>query len=142
MRDRLPRFRLGWVALTVLMVAVMAFPTLPDVGGVRLNGLFEAFCVVVVFPFIVLAGSHSDAGRGMMGLCRASGRLSDPLYITHFPFLYVWMNYVANGSPSQSDLVGIGLALVPFLLFVAWLAYTVWDEPIRARLRTSIRGKR
>lgn len=142
MRDRLPRFRLGWIPLTVLMVAVMAFPTLPEIGGIQLNGLFEAFCVVVVFPFIVLAGSHSDAGRGMMGLCKASGRLSYPLYITHFPFLYVWMNYVANSAPSQAKLVGIGFALIPLLLFIAWLAYTAWDEPIRTRLRTAIRQKR
>lgn len=142
MRGRLPRVRLGWVPLTALMVAVMAFPTLPEVSGFKLNGLFEAFCVVAVFPFIILAGSHSDAGRGMMGLCKTSGRLSYPLYITHFPFLYVWMNYVANGSPSQTQLVGIGLALVPLLLVVAWLAYAFWDEPVRARLRVLVRERR
>lgn len=65
----------------------------------------------------------------MMGLCKASGRLSYPLHIALFPFLYAWMNYVANGSPSQAKLVGIGFALIPLLLFIAWLAYTAWDEP-------------
>jgi len=142
MRDRLPRTRLGWFPLTVIMVAAMAFPTLPAVDGVKINGLYEAACVVLLFPFIVLAGSHSDAGRGMMRLCKASGRISYPIYITHFPFLYVWMNYVANGSPSQARLVGIGLALIPFLILVAWAAYTFWDEPIRSRLRGALRARR
>lgn len=134
-KDRLPRIRLGWLPLTMIMVAVMAFPTLPAVGGLKINGVYEAACVVFLFPFIVLAGSHSEAGRGMMGLCKASGRISYPIYMTHFPFLYVWMNYVANGHPSQSQLIGIGLALIPFLILVAWAAYTFWDVPIRGRLR-------
>lgn len=141
-RDRLPRVRLGWLPLTIIMVAAMAFPTLPPLGGIKINGLYEAACVVLLFPFIVLAGSHSDAGRGMMGLCKASGRISYPIYITHFPFLYVWMNYVANGHPTQGQLVGIGLALIPFLLLVAWAAYTFWDEPIRSRLRAALRARR
>ncbi|WP_204273878.1 hypothetical protein, partial [Stenotrophomonas maltophilia] len=71
----------------------------------------------------------------MLWLCKASGRLSYPIYITHFPFLYVWMNFVANGSASPAALVAIGTALVPFLLLVAWAAHAWWDLPIRARLR-------
>ena len=31
-------------------------------------------------------------------------------------------------------LESIGVALVPFLLLVAWAAYAFWDEPIRTRL--------
>ncbi|WP_204310629.1 hypothetical protein, partial [Escherichia coli] len=49
--------------------------------------------------------------------------------------LYVWMNFVANGSASPAALVAIGTALVPFLLLVAWAAHAWWDLPIRARLR-------
>lgn len=99
--DRLPRIRLGWPLLTTVMVVAFAFPTLPTVGGIKLNGLYEAACVVLLFPVIVLAGSHSNPGRGMTRLCKVSGRISYPIYITHFPFLYVWMNYVAHGNPSQ-----------------------------------------
>jgi peptidoglycan/LPS O-acetylase OafA/YrhL len=68
-----------------------------------------------------------------MGLCKFAGRISYPIYMTHFPFLYVWMNFVANDYPTQEMLVVIGLALVPFLIAVAWASYTFWDEPIRAR---------
>jgi peptidoglycan/LPS O-acetylase OafA/YrhL len=120
------------------MVIAMAFPILPVVGGVKINGLYEAACVVLLFPAIIVAGRHSEAGRGMVVLCKASGRISYPIYIMHFPFLYIWMNYVASGKPSQAQLVGIGVALVPFLLLIAWAAYTFWDEPIRKRLRARL----
>jgi peptidoglycan/LPS O-acetylase OafA/YrhL len=141
LRDKLPRVRLGWLPLSAVMVVAMALPIFPAVGGIKLNGLYEAACVVLLFPAIIVAGRHSEAGRGMVGLCKASGRISYPLYITHFPFLYVWMNYVANGKPSQARLVGIGVALVPFLLLVAWAAYTFWDEPIRRRLKALLPGR-
>ena len=142
MRDRLPGLRLGWLPLSVIMVIAIAMPTLPSLGGFKLNGFYEGLCVVLLFPFIVLAGSHSQAGRGMLGLCKASGRISYPIYMTHFPFCYVWMNYVANGQPTQGALLGIALALVPFLILVAWLAYRFWDEPIRKRLRGMVAVRR
>ncbi len=42
---------------------------------------------MLVFPLVILAGSHSEAGRGMTGLCRFAGRLSYPIYMRHFPFV-------------------------------------------------------
>lgn len=136
-RDRLPSIRLGWVPLSLLLTGIAAFPTLKPVAGIPLNGLYEALCVILLFPLIVHAGSHSKAGPGMMGLCKASGRISYPIYITHFPFLYIWMNYVANEKPSPARMATIGVALVPFLIIAAWAAYRFWDEPIRTRLRTA-----
>jgi hypothetical protein len=35
-------------------------------------------------------------------------------------------------------LESIGVALVPFLLLVAWAAYAFWDEPIRTRLKARL----
>jgi peptidoglycan/LPS O-acetylase OafA/YrhL len=141
-RDRLPRVQLGWLPLTIIMIVVMAAPIMPEWNGLKLNGLYEALCVVLLFPFIVHAGSHSNAGRGMMRLCKASGEISYPLYMTHMPILFIWMNYVENGAPSEGQLVGIGLALIPLVLLVAWASYRFWDQPIRNRLRIALRAQR
>lgn len=137
-RDRLPKIRIGWLPLSLAMLAAIAFPTLPPVGGVKVNGLYEALVVVLLFPAILVAGGHSEPGRGMLWLCKASGRISYPIYITHFPFLYVWMNFVATGRASQAELVAIGIALVPLLIAIAWIAYRGWDLPIRTWFRRRI----
>lgn len=134
-RDRLPQVKIGWLPLSLAMLAAIAAPTLPPAGGIKLNGLYEALVVVLLFPAILIAGRHSEPGRGMLWLCKASGRISYPIYITHFPFLYLWMNFVANRHASAAQLLAIGTALVPFLLLVAWAAHAWWDVPIRARLR-------
>lgn len=118
----------------------MAFPTLPAICGVELNGLYEALCVVLAFPFIVIAGSHSNE-NWLARLCKVSGRISYPLYITHFPFMYVWMNYVGNRSPSQLELVVVGVLLLTATIGVAFAAESFWDTPIRRRLALAHRKR-
>jgi peptidoglycan/LPS O-acetylase OafA/YrhL len=134
-RDRLPRVRVGYVPLTAAMVVAFMLPTLPDLGGVRINGIYEALCVILLFPAIVIAGAHSEPGFGLDRLCRASGHLSYPLYITHFAFMYIWMNYVLNFHPSSAAMLAIAIALIPFTLLIAWAALKLWDLPIRTALR-------
>ncbi|MCW1988413.1 UNVERIFIED_ORG: peptidoglycan/LPS O-acetylase OafA/YrhL [Sphingomonas sp. R1F5B] len=142
MRARLPRIRLGWPLLSAIMVGAMLLPIWPEVGGIKLNGVYEAACVIVLFPAIIVAGCHSAAGPITGWLLRACGRLSYPIYITHFPFLYVWMNYVAKAHPTPERMLVIGLGLVPLLVAVAWLADVAWDRPIRGWLGRRLRARR
>jgi peptidoglycan/LPS O-acetylase OafA/YrhL len=134
-RDRLPAWRLGFLPLTVVLAVALSLPQLPSPGGVKLNGLYEALCILLLFPLVLIAGAHSSSGRGMNRLCQFSGRISYPLYITHFPFLYLWMNYVASGPHDPSLVAAIGVALAPFTVGMAYLAARYWDEPIRAWLK-------
>lgn len=134
-RNRLPRLRVGWLALSIVLTIAVVVPPIPDFGGfLGLNGLYEAACIVLIFPLVVHAGSHSEAGRGMVSICKASGELSYPIYITHFPFLCVWFNFVASKHPSSWVVSVIGIGLVPFLLVAAWFAFRFWDVPIRRRI--------
>lgn len=132
-RERLPRWRVGLLPLSAILLAAMLMPAWPDAGGVRWNGLYEAALDLFLFPMLILAGAHSVAGRGAVTLCKVSGRLSFPLYITHYPVLYVYMNWIATG-PGTPAVVAVASALVVYVLLFAWAALEWWDKPIRARL--------
>ncbi len=138
-RDRLPQPRVGFLPLTAALAAAVLLPIWPDAGGVRWNGLYEAAMIILLFPAVIWTGAHSDAGRGMIALCRVSGRLSFPLYITHFPFMYVYMNWVATGPGGAAE-IAVGTGALAFVLLFAWAAFRLWDEPIRARLKQRGRG--
>jgi peptidoglycan/LPS O-acetylase OafA/YrhL len=84
--DRVRCPRIGLLTLSIALVVVFQMPKFPDVGTISLNGLYDAACVLLLFPLIILSGAHSEAGAGMMRLCKFSGKLSYPLYITHIPF--------------------------------------------------------
>lgn len=134
LKDRWPKVRINYVLLSLVLVVCFAMPTPPVVDGVKLNGAYEAACVLLLFPAIVVAGAHSQAGSGMVRACRAMGRISYPIYITHFPFLFIWTNYLVNQKPPQSVAILTALALIPFTIGVAWAASALWDLPIRSRL--------
>ena len=132
--DRIRFPKIGLFLLSVVLVVCFQMPQFPKVSGLSLNGLYDAACVLFLFPLVILCGAHSNAGAGMIRLCKFSGRLSYPLYITHIPFVYVLEGYSRMEHPSPSvKLIWIFL-LIPFAIFVAWIALKYFDEPVRAWL--------
>ena len=95
--------RIGLLTLSIALVVVFQMPKFRDVGTISLNGLYDAACVLLLFPLIILSGAHSEAGAGMMRLCKFSGKLSYPLYITHIPFVYVISNFVHSRYQANSS---------------------------------------
>jgi peptidoglycan/LPS O-acetylase OafA/YrhL len=131
-RVRLPK--IGLLPLSFVLVLCFQMPVFPKVAACSLNGLYDVACVLFLFPLIILCGAHSDAGTGMIRLCKFSGRLSYPLYITHIAFVYVLANYAWTRHPG-TDVILTGIFVVlPLVIFVAWLALKFYDEPVRAWL--------
>lgn len=131
-RIRLPK--MGLLVLSILLVGCFQMPVFPKVGEFSLNGLYDAACVLFLFPFIILCGAHSRAGSGMINLCKFSGRLSYPLYITHIPFVYVLAGFAWTTHPSLSVKLTLIFLLIPFQVILAWLVLKYFDEPVRAWL--------
>ena len=116
-----------WV-LSVLLGAVLTAPAFQPAGP------YEAFCVVVVFPFIVAAGAGTYSAGRLGGLCRVAGRLSYPLYLLHFPFVEIFSHWVNATNPSFPRAAAVMGALFGFFLVLAWAALRFYDEPVRAWL--------
>src|SRR6202522_895265 len=131
-RIRFPK--IGLLLLSIVLVLCFQMPQFSKVSSVSLNGLYDAACVLFLFPLVILCGAHSNAGTGMIRFCKFSGRLSYPLYVTHIPFVYVLEGYSSTRHPSiDVKLIWIFL-LIPFVIFVAWIALRYFDEPVRAWL--------
>ena len=133
-QSRVRRPQIGLLVLSIVLVVVFQMPKFPDAGGFSLNGLYDVACVLLLFPLIILCGAHSKAGAGMMRLCKFSGRLSYPLYITHIPFVYVLANFAHTRHPGTSVLLIWIFLILPFAITVAWIALKYLDEPVRAWL--------
>lgn len=133
-QSRIRHPRIGLLALSIVLVVVFQMPKFPNAGGLSLNGLYDAACVLLLFPLIILCGAHSEAGAGMMRLCKFSGKLSYPLYITHIPFVYILANFAHTGHPGKTVVLTWIFLVLPFAITVAWLALKYLDEPVRAWL--------
>src|SRR6202012_4303858 len=133
-QGRIHRPKTGLLVLSIVLVLTFQAPKFANAGGLSFNGLYDAVWVLLLFPLIILCGAHSNAGAGMMRLCKFSGRLSYPLYITHIPFVYVLTGYSGTRHPSMDvQLIWLFL-LIPFVIALAWLVLTFFDDPVRAWL--------
>jgi peptidoglycan/LPS O-acetylase OafA/YrhL len=131
-RVRLPK--IGLLFLSLVLLVCFQMPVFPKVGAWSLNGLYDVACVLFLFPLIILCGAHSEAGTGMIRLCKFSGHLSYPLYITHIAFVYVLANYARTHHPSTGVILAGICVVLPIVTFVAWIALKFYDEPVRAWL--------
>jgi peptidoglycan/LPS O-acetylase OafA/YrhL len=136
-RDRLPKVRLGWAVLSAILVLAFATPLVPK-SLPHGNGLFEAAVAMLLFPAIILCGAHSDIGRAELALCKFAGRISYPIYILHYPFLLIYMNYALFAKPPASAIWLAGAGAFVLVVVVSWLALRFYDEPLRARLKRAL----
>ncbi|HEX8937172.1 MAG TPA: acyltransferase [Sphingomicrobium sp.] len=117
----------------ILSAVLLAVFFAPQMG--RWNGLFEAGCVIIIFPAIVAAGTAGGELVGWQGsLCRFMGELSYPLYIVHYPFIYLFAHWNWSTHPGPMRL---GLVVAALYIAVVALAYALtrwYDRPVRAWL--------
>lgn len=63
------------------------------------NGLYDAVCVVLVFPALVYLGASGRASdSGTSGVCKFLGDVSYPVYVVHYPFMYLFYAWLWSGG--------------------------------------------
>ena len=135
-RHRAPKLRLGWLVSTIILTGLFAVPQLPGPHG---TVFYEFALVALVFPVLILCGAHSRIGTVEMALCKIAGRLSYPIYMLHYPFLLIYMTFVDFRKPEpDTKLLAAAGAFVAAVAF-AWLAFKIYDEPVRRKLRRQIK---
>ena len=133
------RIKLRRGAMTWCSLAVTATLVIPHIGGAAypwLNGLYCAVVILIIYPAIVAAGAGSPlAGRRTIAICKFLGMISYPLYITHYPMIYVQMNWAARHADAPPGThVWVAVSIFVASIAVAYASVKVYDLPVRAWL--------
>jgi peptidoglycan/LPS O-acetylase OafA/YrhL len=97
-----------------------------------MNGLYEVCCVVILFPIIVAIGAGEKRVEGSsIRVARFFGDLSYPLYITHYPLIYIYTAWVIRDKPTGAQGVLPGLLLAATAITIAYASLKLYDEPVR-----------
>ena len=99
------------------------------------NWLIDSGVVLVYFPFLMALGAGARPEAGFKRICQFSGELSYPLYMTHYPFLWLVLSYIEAKKPTTSQLIFITLAGVFLLIGFAYWIMLLLDRPIRNYLK-------
>jgi peptidoglycan/LPS O-acetylase OafA/YrhL len=116
------------------LLLIVAF-SLPRFGGAQhhwMNGLYEALCIIFLFPIIVAIGAGEKRADGFsIRIARFFGDLSYPLYITHYPLIYIYTAFVVQKKipPAQGAIWGVLLLIAA--VSIAYAGLKLYDEPVR-----------
>jgi peptidoglycan/LPS O-acetylase OafA/YrhL len=126
---KLIKIPMAYLLCSLLLILIFCLPVL------QYNGLYEAAVIIFVFPLIVAAGAGSNISGRWAKLCRFAGDISYPIYILHYPFIYIYTAWVAIKKPAADVVIPVAIGLFVFLIVLAYAALKLFDEPVRAWLK-------
>src|SRR5579872_636015 len=129
---------------SLLIIIMLSIPRIGDEHHVWMNGVYESLCIIVVFPLIVSigAGGKLHSARSEK-ICNFLGEISYPLYITHYPLIYLFTAWVVNNRvPLGIKGLLMGLLVVITSLVIAYLSLRFYDKPVREWLRKKVLVKK
>lgn len=136
--------RLGWLIrikkrafwyCTLIIIVILSIPRLGGEEHYWMNGLYESFCIIFIFPIIVSMGAGGKVtGKYSSRICKFLGDISYPIYITHYPLIYIYTAWVCNNNATITE--GIPYMILVFVgaIALAYASLKLYDEPVRRRL--------
>ncbi|MCD8236493.1 MAG: acyltransferase [Prevotellaceae bacterium] len=124
-----------WCSLMITVILVV-----PHIGGAAqpwIDGAYNAICIIILFPLIVMMGAGSSIkGRKSVAVCKFLGEISYPLYITHYPWIYVQMSWAVHHPDAPlSTHIFVAVAIFVLAIAIAYVSLRLYDEPVREWLK-------
>ena len=120
-----------WLA-GISVVVLLAIPRIGGSENLWMNGLYDTVCAVIIFPLLVFLGaSGKTTDRITARICKFMGDISYPLYMVHYPFIYLYYAWVKNENLTFVQSLPGAAALVVGSVLLAYLCLKLYDEPVR-----------
>ncbi|MBO5974299.1 MAG: acyltransferase [Paludibacteraceae bacterium] len=124
-----------WIC-SLMLITIFSVPYITKISNISLNSLYEVICIAIIFPFIVWLGAcgqneHLYTER----LNKLLGDISYPLYIVHYPIMYIFYKWLIEKKLYTFSETWIESSIVvtsSILLAFAFLKF--YDEPVRKYL--------
>lgn len=127
-------------------ISIIILSSIPRIGGSEhlwMNGLYDVICALILFPLIVYLGaSGKTTDKTTTRICKFLGDISYPLYMVHYPFIYLYYAWVKNGDLTFVQSLPGAAALVIGSVILAYLCLKLYDEPIRRFLTKHLMHKK
>lgn len=118
---------------SLLLIAILLVPYIPSSGTISLNGIFESIAVALIFPAVVWLGANGTVtGKWSSGICKFLGDISFPVYIIHYPMMYLFYAWLKdNQLYTFAETWPLSISVVVANIVLAWVLLKVYDEPVR-----------
>jgi peptidoglycan/LPS O-acetylase OafA/YrhL len=124
--------KLGFIFISGLLLIVFFIPF-----SDKINWIADPVIVLLYFPFLIALGAGARLRSPFKNICKFSGEISYPLYMTHYPFLWIFLSYVEEKKTTMSQMEIIIPIAVVLLIGLAYFTMIFLDIPFRKYLKNS-----
>lgn len=126
------RIKQAFLWCSLLLLAVLAFPRVGGHEHLWMNGVYDSLTIILLFPLIVYMGASGEVKENISSrISNFLGKISYPIYITHYPLIYLYMAWVVKYKPTASQSVVGGMVVLVTALLLAYLCVKFYDIPVR-----------
>ena len=132
-----------WIC-AIALIALFSVPYLEGLEPLCMNGVYEAFCVIVAFPIILWIGaSGTTTDKQSTKICKFLGDISYPVYVIHYPLIYLFYAWlIENQLYTLGETWHVALCVFILSIILAYLCLKLYDEPIRKYLAKRLLSKK
>lgn len=122
----------GFLYATILLIVLFSLPRFGGPNTLWMNGLYEAFCIIVLFPLIVFIGAaDTHQSQIKIKICKFLGDISYPIYMVHYPFIYIYTAWVLNNKVPLNKILPMASLTLMASITVSYVVLKWIDEPVR-----------
>jgi peptidoglycan/LPS O-acetylase OafA/YrhL len=130
-----------WCSL--LIIAILAFPRVGGANNLWMNGLYDSLVIIFLFPLVVYMGASGEVkGKFASKICKFLGDISYPIYITHYPIIYVYTGWVTKNNLPFSETYPEAIVVLVSSIVLAYASLRLFDIPVRKWLTRRFMSKK
>lgn len=121
-----------WIC-TIILIAVFSVPYLEGAKPICMNGVYEAFCIIIVFPILLWIGASGvTTDTKSTNICKFLGDISYPIYVVHYPIMYLFYAWlIKNQLYTFEETWQVALLVYCVNIILAYACLKLYDEPVR-----------
>lgn len=129
----------AFLLCSLLIIIILAMPRIGGSSHLWMNGLYESLSIIFIFPLIVFLGTGGVVkGKFSSRICKFLGDISYPLYITHYPLIYIYTAWVYDHKIPLRKAYPVALLVLVSAITIAFACLKLYDEPIRQLLNRKV----
>lgn len=123
-----------WIC-SLAIVVLLSMPYVGNGDALWMNGIYYSVCAILIFPMLVYLGaSGKTTDKHSARICKFLGDISYPLYMVHYPLIYLYFGWVKKENLTFAEAWPEALALVIGSIVLAYISLKLYDEPVRRYL--------
>jgi peptidoglycan/LPS O-acetylase OafA/YrhL len=129
---KLTNIKHAFLLCSMMIIITLSFPRIGGASHLWMNGLYDSLCIIFIFPLIVYLGASGQVkGKYAAKFCKFLGDISYPIYITHYPLIYIYTAWVSDHKIPLQKGWPVGLLLLFSAIVIAYACLKLYDEPLR-----------